>query len=139
MPAPAAMGLGAGGRLRQKVYPDRHGIDAWDPANRGHLYVHLLNSLQYQAVTGREPPPTPVSARTYTEYGLPWFELYDEARADVPASDVLARVRSVRERDEERGLPPGADEQPLDVRESQIEKLGPGGPRTDRGEPERDV
>jgi hypothetical protein len=134
MSSPAAMGLGAGGRLRQKVYPDRYGAETWDPDNRGRLHVHLLNSLQYREVTGRDPPPTPVSARTYTEYGLPWFELYDEDRADVPASDALARVRSVRQQDQERGLPAGAEEEPVDVPPEQVEKLGPGGPRTG-GEP----
>jgi hypothetical protein len=138
MSAPEGLGLAAGGRLRQKVYADRYGIEAWDPANRGRLFVHLLNSLQYQAVTGREAPPTPVSASTYTEHGLPWFDLYDEAYADVPASDVLAKVRSVRERDEELELKPGAEERPLDIQEGQIERLGPAGPRAGAGEMEHD-
>jgi hypothetical protein len=138
MPAPGVMGLGAGGRLRQKIYPDRYGSDVWDPENRGRLYVHLVNSLQYREVTGREPPPTPVSAHSYTEHGLPWFELYDEARADVPASEILAQVRSVHERDQERGLVPGTEERSLDVPESQIERLG-GGPRTGERKPDGDV
>ena len=33
MEAGAAMGLGAGGELRQKVYPDPYGVRTWDPDN----------------------------------------------------------------------------------------------------------
>lgn len=29
------MGLGAGGRMRQKIYRDVHGIDTWDQENYG--------------------------------------------------------------------------------------------------------
>jgi hypothetical protein len=137
IPAHAAMGLGAGGRLHQKIYPDNYGIDTWDPENRGRLYVHLLNSLQYRTITGHEAPPTPVDAYTYTQFGLPWFELYDESRADVPSSDVLAGVRSVRELDEDRGLPAGTEERSVDIPETQIEKLLPKVPAIGKGEPQR--
>jgi len=34
-------------------------------------------------LTGRKPPLTPISAQTYIERGFPWFDLYDEAEADV--------------------------------------------------------
>lgn len=80
----AEMGLAAGGRIEQNIYPDRHGIDTWDPTNVGRVRVHIVNSLMYREITGLEPPETPVSAREYEQYGLPWFELYDEAKATWP-------------------------------------------------------
>lgn len=98
MAASVSMGLGAGGLIRQKIYPDPHGIEAWDPESASCVFVHILNSRQYQRVTGRPAPPTPVSAATYAEHGLPWFDLYDEDRSDVSASSALSAVQPVGQR-----------------------------------------
>jgi hypothetical protein len=65
------MGLGAGGRMRQKIYPDRHGIETWDAENTGSIFVHIVNSDAYRELTGQEPPPSPVSAAAYTRYRFP--------------------------------------------------------------------
>lgn len=104
------MGLGAGGRMRQKIYPDAYGIDTWDPSNTGRVFVHLANSMMYREITGEEPPATPVSARTYAEHGLPWFDLYDEHRADIEAPAALRGVRSVKEIDASKGFAPQQDD-----------------------------
>jgi len=91
------MGLGAGGRVKQKIYPDPYGLDTWDLENGGSVFVHILNSEQYRAVTGQEPPPTPIDVKAYIERGFPWFELYDESEGDVPTSETLSHIRSVQE------------------------------------------
>ncbi len=57
--AAQAMGLGAGGVMRQKIYPDPYGLDIWDPDHYGRIFVHILNSTQFHEVTGVEAPPTP--------------------------------------------------------------------------------
>lgn len=88
------MGFAPGGRIEQKTLVDEHGLDTWDQENSGSLIVHVLNSAQYQAITGQPALPSPVDARTYTEYGFPWFRLYDEG-ADVPEADPLARLTSI--------------------------------------------
>jgi hypothetical protein len=108
------MGIGAGGRVRQRIYPDTYGIEAWDPGSPRTLFVHILNSEQYEEVTGRPPPPTPVSVETYTDYGFPWFELYDGDRGTLPAAEPLERVRSVGEHAGE-GPEPGVDIDPDQV------------------------
>jgi hypothetical protein len=83
-----------------------------------------VNSQQYRAITNEEPPPTAIDAKTYTEYGLPWFDLYDESRGKVSASEKLAQVKSVTERDAEINVSPAeGDQTSIDVPESQIEKL----------------
>jgi hypothetical protein len=38
-----------------------------------------------------------VDAETYSRYGLPWFEVYDSARGELPATSVLASIKSVDE------------------------------------------
>jgi hypothetical protein len=129
MAAAGAMGVGAGGRMAQKVYPDPYGLDVWDPRSGVGVFVHVLNSAQYRAVTGREPPPTPIDAATYTRFGLPWFSLYDESHAALPPSERLAGVKSVRELDAARGAAAGAEEPSLDLDEGQVRKLTPPTPR----------
>jgi hypothetical protein len=130
MLASPEMGLGAGGRMRQKIYPDPFGLETWDPENRGSIFIHIINSVAYRDLTGREPPPTPISARTYTEHGLPWFDLYDESMATLPASEKLSTVKSIEEITRAKGK--GMDEYggSIDVSDSQIRELG-GGPARD--------
>lgn len=125
-----AMGLGAGGRMRQRIYPDPYGLETWEPDAFSTTYVHILNSEQYEQVTGRPPPPTPVTAETYTSFGFPWFELYDEDRGTLPAAEPLERVKSVGEHAGE-APDPGVAIDPDQV--TQIRGLRPRDGRPDRG------
>jgi hypothetical protein len=121
--ASGEMGLGAGGKIRQKIYPDPYGVDVWDPENRGHVFVHIVNSEQYRELTGLEPPPTPVSAQTYAEHGLPWFDLYDEAEGDLAPPEELTSVKTIEEKDAETGTDAGQGVASVDVNETDIKKL----------------
>ena len=118
------MGLAAGGRMRQAIYPDSHGVDTWDAGNSGRVYVHIVNSTMYRDITGMEPPPSPVSARTYTAWGMPWFDLYDEGKGDVAPSKVLAGVQSVKQKDAALGFAPQQDDEAVLVPEGQVVKIG---------------
>ena len=91
----APMGIAPGGTIEQKIYPDPYGLDVWDPDNWGRAFVHILNSEQFQAVTGQRPPMTPISAQAYTERGFPWFKLYDEGEGDLAPSGKLGGLKSV--------------------------------------------
>jgi hypothetical protein len=112
------LGLGAGGQIRQKIYPDRYGTETWDQSRFATVHVHLVNSLEYAELTGETPPPTPIDGRTYTEFGLPWFELYDEDRGDITASEPLTRVRPI-------GEPGSPADEPIEIPVEQIEGLRP--------------
>ncbi|MCA9971212.1 MAG: hypothetical protein KC425_13395 [Anaerolineales bacterium] len=120
MPASAEMGLGAGGRMKQKIYPDPHGYDTWDVDTAVTVDVHIVNSLLYREITGQAPPPSPVSAQTYTQYGFPWFDLYDEHMADVRPPTTLVSVQSVQQLDEAHGVPPQPDDASVDVGAQQV-------------------
>lgn len=122
--APAGgMGLAAGGRMEQKIYRDPYGVDTWDIGNSASVFVHIVNSEQYEVITGRPAPPTPVTARAYTERGFPWFALYDETHDDIPAAERLARVKSTGELDEAKTGRKSDDDRPVDVPDGQIRKL----------------
>ncbi len=61
-PPPAEMGLAPGGLMRQELYEDEYGFDAWDTSARSRCFVHILNSVQFLQVAGAEPPqPSPHS------------------------------------------------------------------------------
>lgn len=117
------MGLAAGGKMKQKIYPDAYGIDTWDETNFGRVYVHIVNSMMYREITGQEPPPTPVTAKSYTQSGFPWFDLYDEHKLDVAASEILSQVKSVKEMDGEKGFAPQQDDTSVKIPNEQVNKL----------------
>lgn len=95
-PPECGMGLAAGGRMRQKIYPDEYGLDTWDTETSGKVEVHIVNSRTFRQITGRRPPRTPISTHDYMRAGLPWFELYDEDKNDVPPPGCFQRIKSVR-------------------------------------------
>ena len=95
LPDHAEMGLAPGGLMRQEVYEDDYGFDAWDTSVRSRCFVHILNSVQFLAVCGVEPPNRPPTAAEYTDAGLPWFEYYGGDLAALAGSKTLAGLDSV--------------------------------------------
>jgi hypothetical protein len=134
------MGLGAGGKMTQKIYPDPHGLGTWDQDNYGTAFVHIVNSEQFAQLTGQPAPPSPVSAQLYTQYGYPWFELYDERQPHLAASEKLGGVKSIKEKDLEKDLPAMPEDNPVEIGEEQIKKLegksSAGDERGQGGDPE---
>ncbi|MFC8711622.1 hypothetical protein ACFUCQ_17140 [Streptomyces sp. NPDC057197] len=96
-PAPrgAAMGLGAGGSMRQEVYRDPRPLSDWAPQPAGRVFVHLVTPPQWRHITGEAPPPSPVDRAAYTAAGLPWYDYFDEDADDLSPADALAAVRPV--------------------------------------------
>jgi hypothetical protein len=117
------MGLAAGGRMKQSIYPDRHGIECWDESNHARVFIHLVNSHMWQKITGEAIPATPVDARTYANHGYPWFDLYDEHLGDINAAAELDGVKSVKEMDEGKGFKPQQDDGGIDVADAVVQKL----------------
>ena len=124
-PPDAEMGLAPGGLMRQEVYEDEHGFDAWERDVRSRCFVHLLNSAQYRAVTGSAPPHEPPTAADYTRAGLPWFEYYDADRAALEGAQRLAHLDSVGVRRVKEGRTPLDGGAATDPKPEQIRRLVP--------------
>lgn len=110
--APAEMGLAPGGLMRQEIYEDDYGIDAWDTTAPTRCFVHILNSSQWTAATGKPAPGKAPTASEYTAAGLPWFEYY----ADKPAlqgSKTLAGLDSVAAKGVKKGESPLPENDPV--------------------------
>ena len=106
--APQAMGLAPGGRMKQEVYDDPHGLEAWDQRHGSRCFVTIANSKQWMAVTGECPPTEPPTAKQYTEMGLPWFDYYGgdaEAVAGAATLNGLVGVARMGEKKGEAPLP----------------------------------
>lgn len=117
------MGLAAGGEIVQKIYPDSYGLPTWDTMHYGELQVFIVNIVRYIQITGETLPATPIDAQTYTRYGFPWFELYDENLGDLTPSQALSGLASVAEIDKVRAIPPSEEEQTLEISEQQKRKI----------------
>ena len=125
-PAPAAsMGLAPGGRMRQQIYDDKQGLEAWDQAHGSRCFVAIANSLSWRAITGEAPPSLPPTARDYAKAKLPWFDYYADAPA-VEGAGVLANLLSVVGLGKKKGETPLPENEPADA--SVVVPLGPGKP-----------
>ena len=63
----AAMGLGAGGRMRQSIERDPHALEDWDQRATQRVFVTLWHASRWRALTEeqvpRRPPPKLICAR----------------------------------------------------------------------------
>ena len=88
------MGLAAGGRMKQEIYRDHYGLEAWDQSDSSRCFITLMPADAWLATTGEAPPPPPPGAKAYTEAGMPWFDYKDSKQTPVPGSAILASVKS---------------------------------------------
>jgi hypothetical protein len=59
-----------------------------------------------------------VSAKTYAQHHLPWFDLYDDKMGDIDAPSELKGVKSIKEMDAEKGFKPQQDDSSIDLSDS---------------------
>ena len=109
-----SMGLAPGGRMKQDIYDDPYGFDAWDQENVTRCFVTIVNSAQWLAITGEPPPTKPPTAKQYTEAGLPWFDYYGGDVEAISGAVELKGVKSVGQIGNEKGDTPPENET-LDV------------------------
>lgn len=119
----ADMGLGAGGLMTQQVYEDTFGIDAWDSA-RSRVFLHLANSLAWQAITGLVPPPSPCTVEAYARSGMPWFDHYVEGTPVSDGGKNLKGVKSAQTMAAAKGVPFLPSNTTVEVPPEKVVKLG---------------
>jgi hypothetical protein len=80
------MGLGKGGKIKQKIYEDPHGIDVWKEMPEKTVKIYLINASEFAEITGKPVPQRPVCA---DDYSGTWFGLKDEQFKDVEGTTVF--------------------------------------------------
>ncbi|MCY3802401.1 MAG: hypothetical protein OXG46_12590 [Chloroflexi bacterium] len=115
--AEPAMGLAPGGRMRQEIYEDSYGLDAWDQRHASRCFITITNSTQWQAVTGQRPPSPPPTAREYAKAGLPWFDYYGGDLEALAETEKLREIASVAQIGAKKGGTPLPEKESVEVRD----------------------
>ena len=115
------LGLAPGGLMKQEIYEDPHHFDVWDTSVSARCFTHILNSQQWQNVTGKPIPTTPPSANQYAQAGLPWFEYYDDKLNTLNGASTLASLDSFAAKTIKKGGKPNEDN--ISVKPTQIQIL----------------
>ena len=89
------MGLAAGGCMHQEIYEDPFDLNDWEMNIKSRCFVHIANSLTWEAITGEKPPTLPLTARDYACRGLPWFDYYSERSIALKGSKIFKRVKNI--------------------------------------------
>jgi len=89
------MGLAAGGRMRQTIYPDLFDLEDWDEAASDRVFITLLHAKDWKAITGEAAPNEPPTAKEYSKAGLPWFDYYSTDQAALPGGIMLGGIKSL--------------------------------------------
>lgn len=69
------MNLAAGGAIQQHIQEDQHDASDWQKDRTTVFNVQILNSALFRTVTGLEPPPCPIDAKTYKALGYSFFDI----------------------------------------------------------------
>lgn len=127
----ASMGLAPGGLMRQEIYEDEYGYDAWDMSQSSRCFVHILNSAQWKIATGKPVPGQQPSVADYTKAGLPWFEYYDDKLGALSGAKKLAGMDSVAAKGVKLGEKPLVENEM--VNPQKIVQLGSGTAKVSEG------
>lgn len=120
----SSMGLAAGGRMRQEIYPDTFDLNDWDIEAADRVFVSLVHAKDWKAITDESAPNEPPTAQEYSTAGLPWFDYYGKDQGALPGGKMLGSVKSVAQIFKEKTgatLPNSTD-----VKTGKAIKLGPG-------------
>jgi len=84
------MGVGKGGKIIQKIYPDPHGIEAWKDAPVAATAIYLVDAAIAAEITGDKVADPTVSE----EYSGKWYGLDDEKEGDVAGTGKFTGLKS---------------------------------------------
>ena len=93
--AVTSMGLGRGGEIEQKIYPDPYSVAVWNETPAEAAVLYMVSSNDFKRVTGYNAPPTPITEEEYKRRGIPWFTLADGHMGDAAGSDVFGKLKPV--------------------------------------------
>ena len=121
---PSMLGLAAGGRMRQQIYADSYGIEAWDQSVSSRCFITLVDARSWPQMTGGEAPTRPPTAADYAKAGLPWFDYEAKGVGTLAGAPALTMIKSITEVAEAKGEAPLLDNDP--VKPTQVVQVGPG-------------
>ncbi|WP_279107548.1 hypothetical protein [Gordonia paraffinivorans] len=106
--AATGMGLGAGGTITQSIATPVEPRGNWDTTATSRSTLRIVNSADWEALTGTRPHHEPPTIAEYVEHGYPWFEWYDDSLARQGDSK-FSSIKTVKEIGAEKGESPLPD------------------------------
>ena len=82
--------------IKQRIQKDDNPATIWERDRTVCFNVSVLNSDMFRQVTGKPPPSTPVSAKTYRDRNLPFYEI---CRENPTSKDDFDDIESVKQLD----------------------------------------
>lgn len=79
------------------IASDPYHVSKWKKDSTIVFNVQVLNAACFESITGHALPPTPINAKTYTELGCPFFEMYEEPSS---IAENFGEVKSITDLDE---------------------------------------
>ncbi|KAI0802941.1 hypothetical protein GGR55DRAFT_691855 [Xylaria sp. FL0064] len=128
------MSVAAGGNIEQVIHRDDNPPSTWAAAATITIPVHILTTTLFRQVTGRAPPPCPISAAKYAAADGPFFDLQEKPSG---ISGAFAGIKSTNVIDAARRHTSGGSEPSVKPRVIKIDRdtiddpdgiIGPNGP-----------
>jgi hypothetical protein len=104
----SSMGMAAGAKLTQTISSDPYSFDTWDESQAEKVFIHVVDAVMWEKITGEKCPASPVP---HTEYKGPYFD-YDNGTQGIGGSGTLANVKPVSEKDKDHGFVGQQDDTP---------------------------
>ncbi len=123
LPGPDEMGIAAGGSIEQMIIADSYGVDSWNENRKRGLTIHLVNSLSYKEITGKNPPPSPITKYEYEYHEIPWYSHYDEKIPKIAGASLFKRILGVSEIANRRGDAIGDSKRGMNIYPEIIRKI----------------
>ena len=81
--------------MKQEIYRDEYELSDWDLTHSSRCFVNICNSMSWKNITGKWPATIPLTAKAYTNNGLPWFDYYDDTLTALKGRSSLNKLKSV--------------------------------------------
>ena len=101
--------------MKQEIYDDPYGLDAWDQRHSSRCFVTIANSAVWTATTGEAPPTEAPTAAEYTRVGLPWFDYYGGDLEAVEGAKKFKGLVSVADMGKVKGETPLPENESVEV------------------------
>jgi hypothetical protein len=99
-----AMGIAAGGKLIQDILADSSPSYIWNTSHTSLINVHVVSPISFESVTHIVPHEIPITAKDYTDAGLPFFVVEEDTENRISGSETLNAVKSVSQTDKQIGV-----------------------------------
>lgn len=91
----SAMGIAAGGKMKQEIFTDTLNFDDWDQESTERVFVSILNAEDWNKIIPDTTLTVPPNSEDYQAAGLPWFDFYSKDQKSIIGSKNLSEIKSL--------------------------------------------